>query len=214
MSFFKRFSNDTGYSKKPAVVQSDGAQVLPAAFAGIFSGEQLAPDPRLNDALLSHIEKLNKKNRVVAIILLIIGGVVLLSFIIPVIVNIITIITTGNFRGFSMGFGGMFAFAITGGLGASIYITGLNHRRRANMAIRSGTVDFYRYIYIDKLYYSYRDSEGDLQEEYYALLGEFSVRVDKETAKTKYAVGAVVYAEGKNWFFLLCDVPEISDYCN
>ncbi|MGN0655866.1 MAG: hypothetical protein ACI4KR_03670 [Ruminiclostridium sp.] len=213
MSFFKRFSNNDGYSKKPAVVQTDGAQLLPAATAGILGGEALPADDKLCSALISHIGKLNKKNRTVAIILMVLGGVILLSFIIPVIVNIVTFISTGSILGVSIGFGGVIAAAVTGIPGASLYISGLNHRRRADMAIRSGTVYFYRYVYIGKLLHSYKDSEGDSQEDYYAMLGEFSVRVEKETPKTKYAVGAVVYAEGKNWFFLLSDVPEIYGYC-
>lgn len=215
MSFLnlKHFSNDTGYSKKPAVIQTDGAQIIPAAAAGIFSGELLAPDPRLNEALLSHIEKRNKKNRTAAIILIAFGGVMLLGFIIPAIISIVTFFTTGVFNGVSLGFGGMITFAITGGLGAAIYISGLSNRRRAEMSINDGMVSFYRYRYIDKLLHSYKDAEGDLQESYYAMLGEFSVTVEKETPKTKYAVGAVAFAEGKSLFFLLCDVPEISDYC-
>ncbi len=213
MSFFKRFSNNDGYSKKPAVVQTDGAQILPAASVGIFSGEVLPVDDMLCSALIAHIEKLNKKNRTVAIILMVLGGVILLSFMIPVIVNIVTFISTGRLSGISIGFGGTLTVAVTGGLGATLYISGLNHRRRADKAIRERTVSFYRYVYIDKLLHSYKDSEGDLQEDYYAMLGEFSVRVEKETPKTKYAVGAVVYSEGKSWFFLLSDVPEIYGYC-
>lgn len=214
MSFFKYFSNNDGYSKKPAVVQTDGAQVLPAASAGIFSGEVLPADDMLCSALLSHIEKRNKKNRYAAIILIILGVVILLSFMIPVAVSIVTLITTGELNGISIGFGGTLTFAITSGLGVSLYISGLNHRRRAEKAINEGTVSFYRYNYFDKLLHSYKDSEGDLQEDYYAMLGEFSVRVEKETPKTKYAVGAVVYSEGKSWFFLLSDVKEILEYCN
>ena len=215
MSFLnlKLFSNDTGYSKKPAVIQTDGAQIIPGAAAGIYSGEQLAPDPRLNDALLSHIEKRKKKNRTVAIILIAFGGLMLLCFMIPSIISILTFLTTGEFNGVSSGFGGTLTFAITGGLGAAIYISGLSNRKRAEKAISDGTVSFYRYIYIDKILHSYKDAEGDLQENYYAMLGEFSVTVEKETPKTKYAVGAVVFTEGKSLFFLLCDVPEISDYC-
>lgn len=212
MSFLKRFADSDGFRKRPAVVQTDGAQVLPAAAAGIFGGEALPADEKLCSALIAHIEKLNRKNKPVAIILIVLAGLFILSFIVPVAINIITFISTGSAAGVSISFGGMFAVGASGALGGYLYISGINSRNRAEKAVQSGTVYFYRYIFIDKILHSYKDSEGDRQEDYYAMLGEFSVRVEWNTPRTRYAVGAVVYAEGKCWFYLLYDMEEIAEY--
>ncbi|MGN0577911.1 MAG: hypothetical protein ACI4J4_04775 [Ruminiclostridium sp.] len=213
MSFLKRFSDSDGFGKRPAVVQTDGAQVLPAASAGIFSGEALPADEKLCSALIAHIENKNRKNKPAALVLILISGLFVLSLIVPVVINIFNFISTGNAISVSVSPVGIFTVGAIGALGGYLYISGINSRNRAQKAVQSGNVYFYRYIFVDKILHSYKDSEGDRQEDYYAMLGEFSVKVEWNTPRTRYAVGAVVYAEGKCWFYLLYDMGELAEYC-